>query len=81
MLGFFSATSNIPLSSPQSNGDFVPKSNLAVAQSKLESIKDWSVNTFKCTRQLINERFGRSAKTVDLEMEGKIQGLRETQKK
>lgn len=75
------ATSNIPLSGPQSNGDFVPKSMSATAQSKLESIKDWSVNTFKCTRQLLSERFGRGSKTVDLEMEGKIEGLRDTQRK
>ncbi|XP_076468337.1 arfaptin-2-like isoform X1 [Babylonia areolata] len=75
------ATSNIPLSSPQSNGDFVPKSMSASAHSKLESIKDWSVNTFKCTRQLLSERFGRGSKTVDLEMEGKIEGLRDTQRK
>lgn len=75
------ATSNIPLSGPQSNGDFVPKSVSAVAQSKLESLKDWSVNTFKCTRQLISERFGKGSKTVDLEMEGKIEALRDTQRK
>ncbi|KAL8588176.1 hypothetical protein ACOMHN_067740 [Nucella lapillus] len=75
------ATSNIPLSGPQSNGDFVPKSMSASAHSKLESIKDWSVNTFKCTRQLISERLGRGSKTVDLEMEGKIESLRDTQRK
>lgn len=61
---FFIATSNIPLSGPHSNGDFVPKSLAAATHSKLESIKDWSVSTFKCTKQLINERFGRGSKTV-----------------
>ena len=81
VMGVISATSNIPLSGPQSNGDFVPKSMSAAAQSKLESLKDWSVNTFKCTRQLISERFGKGSKTVDLEMEGKIEGLRDTQRK
>ncbi|XP_025084817.1 arfaptin-2-like isoform X2 [Pomacea canaliculata] len=76
------ATSNIPLSGPQSNGDFVPKLNIpASAQSKLESLKDWSINTFKCTRQFLSERFGKGSRTVDLDMETKIEALRDTQRK
>lgn len=82
LLFFFVATSNIPLSGPQSNGDFVPKLNIpASAQSKLESLKDWSINTFKCTRQFLSERFGKGSRTVDLDMETKIEALRDTQRK
>ncbi|KAL8572684.1 hypothetical protein ACOMHN_049813 [Nucella lapillus] len=52
-----------------------------MGEPELESIKDWSVNTFKCTRQLISERLGRSSKTVNLKMEGKIESLCDTQRK
>jgi len=29
-------------------------------------IKNWSVSTYKCTKQLINEKLGKSSKTVDI---------------
>ena len=32
---------------------------------KLESLKAWSISTYKCSRQLIAERLGRSTPTVD----------------
>ncbi|XP_046363103.1 arfaptin-2-like isoform X1 [Haliotis cracherodii] len=74
------ATSNVPLSSPQTNGDFVPKS-ITQAATKLESLREWSINTFKCTKQMLSERFGKSSKTVDLELEAQIEILRDTQRK
>ena len=80
------AMTNIPISSPERNGmggGFQPKSPTSGpnVNNKLESIKAWSVNTYKCTRQLISERFGRGSKTVDLELEAQIEQLRDTQKK
>ncbi|XP_005111392.1 arfaptin-2 isoform X2 [Aplysia californica] len=86
------ATSNVPLSGSGNsasnasggnspNGDFVPKSMSLSAQSKIESIREWSVNTFKTTKQFISERFGKGSRTVDLEMEASIESLRDTQKK
>ncbi|XP_062584982.1 arfaptin-2-like isoform X1 [Saccostrea cucullata] len=78
------ATSNIPLSSQgarQNNGgDFLPKT-VHAAQTKLETIKHWSVNTFKCTKQFISEKFGKGSKTVDLELENQIETLRDMQRK
>ena len=77
----FAATSNVPLSSgSQSNGDFVPKS-ITQAASKIESIKEWSINTFKCTKQFLSERLGKGTKTVDLELETQIEVLRDTQRR
>lgn len=76
------ATSNIPLSSPQSNGDFVPKGGVTqTAASKIDTIRSWSLNTYKCTRQLLSEKFGKGSRTVDLELESQIEALRDTQRK
>ncbi|KAK6173197.1 hypothetical protein SNE40_016695 [Patella caerulea] len=77
------ATSNVPLSSnSHSNGDFVPKSTITqTASSKFETIKEWSMNTYKCTRQFLSERLGKGSKTIDLEMEAQIEALRDTQRK
>ncbi|XP_053703098.1 arfaptin-2b isoform X9 [Synchiropus splendidus] len=44
-----------------------------VAVEKLESVKKWSLNTYKCTKQMISERFGRGSRTVDLELEAQIE--------
>ncbi|KAF0309329.1 Arfaptin-1 [Amphibalanus amphitrite] len=37
---------------------------------KLESLKAWSISTYKCSRQLIAERLGRSTRTVDADVTG-----------
>lgn len=66
---------------PHNNGgDFIPKT-MQAAQSKLDTIKHWSVNTFKCTKQLISEKFGKGSKTVDLELESQIETLKDMQRK
>ena len=54
---------------------------MQAAQSKLDTIKHWSVNTFKCTKQLISEKFGKGSKTVDLELESQIETLKDMQRK
>lgn len=78
------ANSNISLALqgvPQNNGgDFIPKT-MQAAQTKLETIKHWSFNTFKCTKQLISEKFGKGSKTVDLELETQIETLKDMQRK
>ncbi|RUS81548.1 hypothetical protein EGW08_010678 [Elysia chlorotica] len=86
-------TSNVPLSNSgqhpisagsagnSPNGDFVPKSMSLSAQNKIETIKEWSMNTFKTTKQFLSERFGKATRTVDLELEASIEALRDTQKK
>lgn len=78
-----SATSHVSLTnnpSSSSNGDFIPKT-VQSAQSKIETIRSWSVNTFKCTKQYIAERLGKSSKTVDLELDAQIEVLRDMQRK
>ncbi|XP_076051974.1 arfaptin-2-like isoform X2 [Oratosquilla oratoria] len=73
-------TREVPLTSPGSgseNGSAVVRP----PQSKMDTIKTWSIATYKCTRQLISEKLGKSSRTVDSELEGQIESLRETQRK
>ena len=80
----------LPLEPPQAQADTVTYSGpvegavLEVkprGQSKLQAFKHWSHYQMKCTRQLLNEKLGRSAKTVDLGVESQVETLRNTQKK
>ncbi|MGH0157317.1 UNVERIFIED_CONTAM: hypothetical protein FKN15_033109 [Acipenser sinensis] len=48
---------------------------------KLDIVKKWGINTYKCTKQMISERFGRGLRTVDLELEAQIDVLRDTKRK
>ncbi|ELU14054.1 hypothetical protein CAPTEDRAFT_154485 [Capitella teleta] len=83
------ATSNIPLSSPERNGGGFSGPQKSTGDSglsplsatKLDFLKAWSINTYKCTKQLISERFGKGSRTVDLELEAQIEALRDTQRK
>ncbi|XP_051540287.1 arfaptin-2-like isoform X1 [Myxocyprinus asiaticus] len=52
-----------------------------VAVEKFDIVKKWGLNTYKCTKQMISERFGRGSRTVDLELEAQIEVLRETKRK
>ncbi|MEQ2262453.1 Arfaptin-1 [Xenotaenia resolanae] len=51
------------------------------AMEKLDLVRKWSINTYKCTRQILSEKLGRGSKTVDLELEGQIELLRENKRK
>ncbi|XP_041652511.1 arfaptin-2-like isoform X2 [Cheilinus undulatus] len=52
-----------------------------VAVEKLDSVKKWGINTYKCTKQMFSEKFGRGSRTVDLELEAQIELLRDTKSK
>ncbi|PSN38941.1 Arfaptin-2 [Blattella germanica] len=86
------APSTVPTTpmSPTQNGDpTVVKSQ----QSKIETIKNWSISTYKCTKQLMFEKLGKTSRTVDTgdkpshrvacvsELEAQIEQLRDTQRK
>lgn len=80
------ATSNIPLSSPDHTRITPARSGTlqpvpASPQSKIDSLKTWSFNTYKFTRQMLSERLGRGSKTVDADLEAQIELLRDTQLK
>uniref|UniRef100_A0A095A3Y3 Arfaptin-2 n=1 Tax=Schistosoma haematobium TaxID=6185 RepID=A0A095A3Y3_SCHHA len=41
-------------------------------QNRLENFKHWSVTTFKCTKQMIEEKLGTASVTCDQELEDRI---------
>lgn len=49
--------------------------------SKIDTLKNWSISTYKCTRQIMMEKLGKSTRTVDSELESQIEQLRDTQRK
>ncbi|CAG4988749.1 unnamed protein product [Colias eurytheme] len=63
------------------NGAAGSSTLLRSGSTKLENIKNWSVSTYKCTKQLLYEKLGKSSRTVDTELEAQIEALRETQRK
>ncbi|KAK2188572.1 hypothetical protein NP493_128g03038 [Ridgeia piscesae] len=75
------STSSVSLSSPGASLRVTPTSPTGGASSKLDSLKAWSINTYKCTRQLISEKLGRSTRTIDAEIESQIELLRDTQRR
>ncbi|XP_037325504.2 arfaptin-2-like isoform X3 [Pungitius pungitius] len=74
-------TSSIKESSNNNMGIPTEEVSRGVAVEKLDSVKKWGINTYKCTRQMFSERFGRGSRTVDLELEAQIDVLRETKNK
>ncbi|KAG0715499.1 Arfaptin-2 [Chionoecetes opilio] len=74
------AMSPVPLATPTTPGS----ENGALVRSgssKMETIKTWSISTYKCTKQLLSEKLGKSSRTVDAELECQIEALRDTQRK
>lgn len=45
------------------------------------NIKEWSTHQLKITKQMVQERFGSGVRTVDTNLEKRIESLRDTQKK
>ncbi|XP_071286086.1 arfaptin-2 isoform X1 [Agelaius tricolor] len=67
-----------PPPGPPAGGEEVVR---GIAVEKFDIVKKWGINTYKCTKQLLSERFGRGSRTVDLELETQIELLRETKRK
>lgn len=67
--------------SPGSQNGSATSEFLKNGASKIDSIKHWSISTYKCTRQLMLEKLGKTTRTVDTELETQIEQLRDTQRK
>ncbi|XP_011471701.1 arfaptin-1-like isoform X2 [Oryzias latipes] len=52
-------------------------SNKIPASEKFQRVRKWSINKFKCTRQALSEKLGRGSKTVDLELEPRLDLLKD----
>ncbi|XP_062301271.1 arfaptin-1-like [Scomber scombrus] len=47
------------------------------ASEKLQRVRKWSINTYKYTRQALSERLGRGSRTVDLDLEARLDLLKD----
>lgn len=68
-------------SQPQSGAVVLSDDLKNPAMEKLELVRKWSINTYKCTRQILSEKLGRGSRTVDLELEAQIDVLRDNKRK
>ena len=71
----------MPLASPGSTSTVGPNGTPQTPSVKLELWKNWTISTYKCSRQTILERLGKTTRTVDVELESQIEALRDTQRK
>lgn len=60
-----------------------PESGPVVVQGKnqtsekLQRVRKWSISTYKCTRQALAEKLGRGSRTVDLDLEPRLELLKD----
>ena len=88
--------SDIPHSNPSSADSKVDTAGSPAPESPIEgtelksrprtrsggtTFKEWSTHQIKVTKQLVSERFGRGLRTVDEQLETRIESLKETQRK
>jgi len=57
------------------------KVNTEYAEKALQKsidLKDWGLKTYRCTKQMYNERTGKGTRTVDFQLDEKIQKIKNT---
>ncbi|XP_072232068.1 arfaptin-1-like [Leuresthes tenuis] len=52
-------------------------SNKNPASEKLQRVRKWSISKYKCTRQALSEKLGRGSRTVDLDLEPRLELLKD----
>lgn len=65
-----------PSGTPQRPGSVVVQGKNPAGE-KLERVRKWSISTYKCTRQALSEKLGRGSRTVDLDLEPRLELLRD----
>ncbi|XP_056135464.1 arfaptin-1 isoform X2 [Lampris incognitus] len=66
---------------PQTGAMVIADEFKSPAMEKLDLVRKWSINTYKCTKQILSEKWGRGSRTVDLELEAQIEVLRDNKRK
>lgn len=59
------------------SGSTVVQGNKNLASEKLQRVRKWSITTYKCTRQALSEKLGRGSRTVDLDLEPRLELLKD----
>ncbi|XP_042368241.1 arfaptin-1-like [Plectropomus leopardus] len=63
---------------PQTPGTVIVQgNNKNPAAEKLQRVRKWSITTYKCTRQALSEKLGRGSRTVDLDLEPRLELLKD----
>uniref|UniRef100_A0AAZ3NN53 AH domain-containing protein n=1 Tax=Oncorhynchus tshawytscha TaxID=74940 RepID=A0AAZ3NN53_ONCTS len=79
---FFLFWSSVQKSSHPTTGPVVVTGNQKMpAIEKLEQVRKWSITTYKCTKQVLSEKMGRGSRTVDPELEARIDILRDDRRR
>lgn len=64
----------IPQNLPNSNSVLASAGEVSSKfTSTFESFKQWSKSAYKCTRQIVSEKLGKTSKTVDPELDSQIE--------
>ena len=71
-------SNNISLEGTQLEGRTAISKSIA---STTATFKDWSVQQYKVTKQVLSERFGKSLKTVDASLETRLDSIKDMQRK
>ncbi|KAG7233357.1 hypothetical protein INR49_007086 [Caranx melampygus] len=62
---------------PESGPVVIQGNGKNAASEKLQRVRKWSITTYKCTRQALSEKLGRGSRTVDLELEPRLELLKD----
>ncbi|KAM9335201.1 arfaptin-1-like [Symphorus nematophorus] len=62
---------------PGSGPVVIQGTNKNAASEKLQKVRKWSITTYKCTKQALSEKLGRGSRTVDLDLEPRLELLKD----
>ncbi|XP_068443809.1 arfaptin-1-like [Clinocottus analis] len=62
---------------PQTPGAVVVRGGGKKASENLERVRRWTITAYKCTRQTMSEKLGRGSRTVDLDLEPRLELLKD----
>ncbi|XP_074479170.1 arfaptin-1-like isoform X1 [Sebastes fasciatus] len=68
---------DLPVTQQKLGPVVVQGNNKNPATEKLEKVRKWSITTYKCTRQALSEKLGRGSRTVDLDLEPRLELLKD----
>ncbi|UJR13518.1 hypothetical protein I4U23_000532 [Adineta vaga] len=54
---------------------------VAAVGPTIDKLKQWGRSTYKCTKQSIYEKLGKTTRTIDVELDNQIEELRETKRR
>ena len=56
----------------------IPSDFADIAIQKGMDLKEWGLKTYRCSKQMYNEKVGKSSRTVDFMLDQKIEKIKDT---